>query len=228
MQAPRSKFKISLTAVLNDEVEYPFSLENFEKFVHKEHSEENLEFFHALTRYRESAAKHYPNCISNLRQRRPGSHSSMRSISSAFASSSSLGNSRSMPTASEEMLAEKSDDKAGREKLKDEVELIVTLYMIPGSDKEVNLPSSVRKKVLTEVNEKKNYHPDVFKHALEHVYLMMKTSTYPNFYREAVAYLKEKNLPMPRIEREGSTERRTLDRSRGNLSASARDAKVAQ
>lgn len=130
-----------------------------------------------MLRYRENASKVFPNCSSTIRTRRTGSHSSVRSMSSVFASSASLAN-RGQAIAgsvsgSEEPLADKEKELA---ELKDEVEMIITLYMMPGSDKEVNLPAAIRKKVLAEVNEKKNYHPDVFKHALEHVYMMVSGS----------------------------------------------------
>ncbi|KAJ3158832.1 hypothetical protein HDU86_002519 [Geranomyces michiganensis] len=229
----RNKFKISLTAVLHDEVEYPFSLANFEKYVRKEHSEENLEFFQSIARYRERASKVWPSVHSSLRSRRTTSHGSVRSISSAFASQASLGGAaagaggaaaasreRLAPGASEEVL-----DAGERDKLKDEVDKLVALYVVPGADKEINIPATMRKKLMVEINDKKNYHPDIFKPVEQHVYLMMKTSSYPNFYREAVAYLQSKNLPMPKIEREATTERHTLDRaSRSNL----RDATAAQ
>ncbi|KNC99880.1 uncharacterized protein SPPG_05252 [Spizellomyces punctatus DAOM BR117] len=193
----KNKYKISLTAVLNDEYESPFSLSDFEKFVQKEHSEENLAFWHSIMRYRENASKVFQNCPSTLRTRRTGSHSSVRSMSSVFNSTASLQNRTATGSVhgSEEPLSE--DKERELAALKDEIEMIVTLYMMPGSDKEVNLPAAIRKKVLVDINEKKNYHPDVFKHVLEHTYMMMKTSTYPNFYRHACHYLQQKNLPFP-------------------------------
>ncbi|KAJ3161526.1 hypothetical protein HDU88_007331 [Geranomyces variabilis] len=221
----RNKYKISLTAVLHDDVEYPFSLANFEKYVRKEHSEENLEFFQAISRYRERAAKVYPSVHSSLRSRRTTSHGSVRSISSAFASQASL--SANPSGASRERLAgaasEEVIDAGERDKLKEEVDKLVAVYMVPGAEKEVNVPATLRKKLMVEVNDKKNYHPDIFKPVEQHVYLMMKTSSYPNFYREAVTYLQSKNLPMP--QKEPATERHTLERaSRSNL----RDATPAQ
>ncbi|KAJ3001797.1 hypothetical protein HKX48_002667 [Thoreauomyces humboldtii] len=230
----RNRFKISLTAVLNEEHEFPFSLANFEKYVMKEHSEENLEFYHALTRYRTQFARHFPNCISNLRSSRrgnTGSNSSMRSISSACASTNSLSQpSSSKPvgssseTASEEVLTEQPTTEDDRRKMKDECERIQKLYLEPGSEKEINLPATLRKKVMIEIKDKGNHHPDVFKHCLEHVYLLMKTSSYPNFYRECVVHLKTNNLPMPEKSgsREMSLERRVLSKS--NLAM--RDASV--
>ncbi|KAJ3179382.1 hypothetical protein HDU87_002991 [Geranomyces variabilis] len=172
----RNKYKISLTAVLHDEVEYPFSLANFDKYVRKEHSEENLEFFQAISRYRERAAKVYPSVNSSLRSRRTTSHGSVRSISSAFASQASLGASPNGPSreriggaASEEAI-----DAGERDKLKDEVDKLVALYVVPGAEKEVNVPATLRKKLMIEVNDKKNYHPDIFKPVEQHVYLMVR------------------------------------------------------
>ncbi|KAJ3180871.1 hypothetical protein HDU85_003956 [Gaertneriomyces sp. JEL0708] len=205
--AKSSKFKISLTAVLNDEHDSPFSLADFEKFVQKEHSEENLEFWFALMRYRANASMFFHtkdhSSSSLLRYRRTNSHISMRSYSSAFNSTTSLSNRPHLPSSvhtSNSVNVAGSEDNGSEEdleKIKEEAEMLVTLYMTPGSDKEVNLPASVRKKALLEVNEKKNYHPDVFKNVMEHVYYLMKNSTYPNFYRQSVAYLRQHNLPFP-------------------------------
>ncbi|KAI9097355.1 RGS domain-containing protein [Phlyctochytrium arcticum] len=243
------KYKIGLTSVLNDEYESPFALADFERFVKKEHSEENLEFWHAIMRYRQTAFKLFPTLPSSLRTtRRVGSHNSIRSMSSVFASTASLtprsnahqtlqvNGSHSGPGADRATLhgsTEGSEDgfnqqsrgsdehinndgrnnslqrtgapggNGGKDRvadfsqLKDEVEFITTLYMTPGSEKEVNLPAAMRKKVLVEINEKKNFHPDVFKNVLEHTYLMMKTSSYPNFYRQCCNQLLQKNLPFP-------------------------------
>ncbi|KAI8822913.1 RGS domain-containing protein [Fimicolochytrium jonesii] len=206
----RNKYKITLTAVLQEEHESPFALEDFEKFVAKEHSEENLDFWNAVNAYRVKASRVFPNCPPTLRVRRQGSHSSMRSISAAFQSTASLGSKHLLHSTSEEALPEKDAqvDPADQEKLKDDIDAIVKTYLLPGSEKEVNLPALMRKKVLAEITEKKNWHPDVFKTPLEHVYTIMKTSTYPNFYKQACAYLTERNLPFPdrRISETGETE----------------------
>ncbi|KAL3897127.1 MAG: hypothetical protein SGCHY_003631 [Lobulomycetales sp.] len=70
--------------------------------------------------------------------------------------------------------------------LRKDLDAIILLFLTPESQKEVNLPQNVVKNVLSEIRDSENYHPDVLKPVLEKTYEMMKTSSFPNFYRQAV------------------------------------------
>ncbi|KAJ3049048.1 hypothetical protein HK097_009959 [Rhizophlyctis rosea] len=76
------------------------------------------------------------------------------------------------------------------------MEKLITLYLTPGGDREVNLPAVTRKKIVSEVKEKGNYHPDIFATAMEQTYQLMKTSSYPQFYKQAAAAATSAGRPI--------------------------------
>lgn len=74
----------------------------------------------------------------------------------------------------------KTEDEQGlKEKqaaLKTDLDAIVQLFLTAGSHKEVNLPQTIVKKTIADIQENKNYHPDVLKPVLEKTYEMVRTS----------------------------------------------------
>ncbi|KAJ3204012.1 hypothetical protein HDU67_009814 [Dinochytrium kinnereticum] len=212
-----AQHKITLAQVLNGDTKSPFSLDDFRNFVckasvfdsreNKEHSEENLEFWEAVIKYRGSAGSLFPSLPHVHSHKRltailndAGSVSSLEMLWTAAdgthkeggASGNTSANAlSSVGSFSTENLQEnpptlpQHDDPQAVAKLKDEVDHIMKTFLTEGSVKEVNVPAKIRKKVGQEVNERKNYHPDVFRPALEHAYVMMKLSTFPNFVKAA-------------------------------------------
>ncbi|KAJ3288649.1 hypothetical protein HK104_008047 [Borealophlyctis nickersoniae] len=196
-QPGSGKFKVGLSSVLSDECKPPFSLADFTEHLKKEHSEENLEFWQAVMRYRDNAQPIFPN--TSLRTRRFGSAASLRSNNTLSGSQSVANRGGSAGEMTSGGGAAGGDEDAGaREpdtmeeklsKLRDELDVIAAVYLTPGSDREINLPATTRKKLLAEI-EKKNYHPDIFKGTMEH----MKTSSYPAFYRSSCQVAQQKGL----------------------------------
>ncbi|KAJ3323327.1 hypothetical protein HDU76_013675 [Blyttiomyces sp. JEL0837] len=70
--------------------------------------------------------------------------------------------------------------------LKAAMDKILKIYFTEGTEKELNIPFQIRSRVVMEVKERRNYHPDVFDAAIENVTTMMRLSSFPNFYRTAV------------------------------------------
>ncbi|KAJ3032530.1 hypothetical protein HDV00_007420 [Rhizophlyctis rosea] len=257
-----SRYKVGLSSVLADECKSPFTLSDFEAFVKKEHSDENLEFWHQVLKYRDLALPLFPQTLLNAR--RITSTSSLRGSTTSLGRATAGGQSLQSPSAltptspvepgsahsstsivgppehvDEGSLPRLNDVDAGvlKEKLKNEMERMVALYLTPGGDREVNLPATTRKKIVSEVREKGNYHPDIFATAMEQVgvilihcygetshgevfaphiwvgppfatrtltsvhstpqtYQLMKTSSYPQFYKAAAAIAAGRNQPV--------------------------------
>ncbi|KAJ3178884.1 hypothetical protein HK101_010092 [Irineochytrium annulatum] len=229
--------KVTLAQILNNESKAPFTMDEFRRFLTKEHSEENIEFWEAVIRYRQHAATAFPGLahacsnrlLTNIMAEHNGSITSIDALLTSHAASESASNlnastagdhSQSVTAlphsttvsalghslealslggghgnahggASDHSLPTLSNDSAGVNpeqlaKLRDEVDVIMKRFLSEGSEKEVNLPAKIRRKVTTEVYDRRNYHPDVFRPALEHAYMMMKLSSFPNFIKAKV------------------------------------------
>ncbi|ORY36428.1 hypothetical protein BCR33DRAFT_476664 [Rhizoclosmatium globosum] len=72
------------------------------------------------------------------------------------------------------------------EKIRDTAREIIARFFTLGGERELNVPSNILKPLLTDVNEKQNVHPDVFKAALDNVLTMLRLSSFPNFYKQAI------------------------------------------
>jgi len=191
--------KITILSVLAGEHSSPFSFADFADFVKREHSEENLEFYQAAVRFREKALPLLRTRRSSSRNSLSSSHSggSLASVHSIHSSHShSIHNTMGgglaalpiPPTVNTSLTSPTSDDKEAKiAALKDDLDTILTLYLTPGSNKEVNIPDSVRKRIMLEVREKKILHPDVLKPAAEHILALMKLSSFPNFVKQGNA-----------------------------------------
>ncbi|KAI8910716.1 hypothetical protein DFJ77DRAFT_470815 [Powellomyces hirtus] len=70
--------------------------------------------------------------------------------------------------------------------LRADMERIISTYLLQDSAKEINLPDVLRKRILNEVRENNNLHPDLFKGAIENVTTMMRLSSFPNFLKQAL------------------------------------------
>jgi hypothetical protein len=73
--------------------------------------------------------------------------------------------------------------------LKEQICGILDTYFTPGTQKELNVPDKIRKKLVKDVKELGLLHPDVFLDAVDNVCTMMRLSSFPNFYRAAQASL---------------------------------------
>ncbi|KAI8852972.1 hypothetical protein BC829DRAFT_487144 [Chytridium lagenaria] len=154
--------KITLAQVLNGDTKAPHSLDDFRN--HK----------------RLTAILNEAGSVSSLEQLWNAADGTQTGSDSANHSAGASSNILPSPgPMSAENLNEHSptlpqhDDPQAVIKLKDEVDYIMKTFLTEGSVKEVNVPSKLRKKVLQEVNDRKNYHPDVFRPALEHAYVMV-------------------------------------------------------
>ncbi|KAI8847942.1 RGS domain-containing protein [Chytridium lagenaria] len=175
-QAPRASgtqsgrvLKVGLFQVLNDELEAPFSLADFYLFLRKEHSEENIEFYEEVERYKQFA-KTNPAAI-------PRPNAAVEPIS-------------------EEGSEEEQATAAFRAELQKRLNKIVEVYFTNGAEKELNIPSNIRKKLMHEIKERKNFNPEMFAPAIENVCTMMRLSSFPNFYKLACQDLKNRESAM--------------------------------
>ncbi|KAI9099842.1 RGS domain-containing protein [Phlyctochytrium arcticum] len=222
--AKPSTAKISVQGVLNDEFLPPFSLQDFYAFLEKEHSEENIQFYQDVQKYRTRATpifnvlrqrtqsratlsrpsaddlkrskaslRHSNESIASFRQGgartldRAHGGSRKKSFAASMASTEDLEDEGStpQPLMAKGAMPSLPDLKPVLASLREELEDLINLYMTDGSDREINLPQNIRKRVVNEIREKRNYHPDIFKAALENVSTMMRLSSFPNFLKAA-------------------------------------------
>ncbi|KNC99822.1 uncharacterized protein SPPG_05196 [Spizellomyces punctatus DAOM BR117] len=210
--------KISVQSVLNDEFLPPYGLADFYAFLQKEHSEENIEFYQDIQRYRQRAlpifnalkqrnasrANLRPS-MDELRKSRASLRRSVDSVHTSKAAERTLVNTPTEET-TPNPTAESSDSivapaplvakdkepslpdlKPILASLREDLETLIKTYMTEGADKEINLPQSIHRRILVEIRDKHNYHPDLFKGALENVTTMMRLSSFPNFIKAASA-----------------------------------------
>ncbi|KAJ3152076.1 hypothetical protein HDU86_005921 [Geranomyces michiganensis] len=72
--------------------------------------------------------------------------------------------------------------------LQEQIELIVCRYLERDSEKELNIPESIRKSIVAQIRERGVMHPDVFAPAIEAATNLMRTSSFPNFLKYAAAH----------------------------------------
>ncbi|KAI9329754.1 RGS domain-containing protein [Obelidium mucronatum] len=64
---------------------------------------------------------------------------------------------------------------------------ILDRFFAKGAKHELNIPSNISKALVLSINKRKNIHPEVFNDAMENVLQMLKLSSFPNFYKSALA-----------------------------------------
>ncbi|KAJ3016229.1 UNVERIFIED_CONTAM: hypothetical protein HDU68_012305 [Siphonaria sp. JEL0065] len=143
--------KITVQQVLEDLFAPPFSMKDFQKFLEKEHSEENFDFYVAFKSYERTCT----------------------GISSTL-----LQNSLQIPQDPQQA--------SQLEKTKALVVRLIERFFTVGAAQELNVPSTLVKPMLQQINTAGNIHPDVFKGVLENVFAMMRLSSFPNFYKAAL------------------------------------------
>ncbi|KAJ3023241.1 hypothetical protein HKX48_003845 [Thoreauomyces humboldtii] len=166
--------KVTISRVLNDELLSPYGLADFFAFLQKERSHENLEFFSDVARYVAQALPIYEG----------GSRRTLPTIGSIL-KSSTLSDTESRSSENSDSTLQLSIPPAQLQMLARRVESIISTYLTPQADMEINLPQTIRKRLLFEVREKNNYHPEIFEDAVDHITTMMRLSSFPNFLRSA-------------------------------------------
>lgn len=192
--------RISIVSVLLGETQKPYSLADFADFLKSEHSEENLEFWQSVVHYRQVALKHFPS-----RLRIHGSRASLGEPSQSVASLASVASYTRDPF---EL------DQGTKDSLKAELDIIITVFLTPGGGKEVNLGDSVRKRIVNEITEKRNYHPDVFKLAIDKIFELMKTDSFPRFILRANQSAVKSGMQAVQLDRDGTS--RNVIQKQGN------------
>lgn len=161
--------KFTFANLLNGEVNGNISLENFMTYLKNEHSEENLEFWLEAVKYREEASKYY-QCQSLWIKKSDENNRCSYQMTPLSSFSPSLPE-------KVEMSAEV------KEKFEAALENLLKNYIVPGSDKEIGVSSSVGKKLIEEVRIKKNYNPDILKQSMDVAYENMKNNSYLSFIK---------------------------------------------
>ncbi|KAJ3146748.1 hypothetical protein HDU89_006003 [Geranomyces variabilis] len=72
--------------------------------------------------------------------------------------------------------------------LTEQIELILCRYLEHDSEKELNIPESIRKYIVSQIRERGVMHSDVFAPAVEAATNLMRTSSFPNFLKYAAAH----------------------------------------
>ncbi|KAJ3333901.1 hypothetical protein HDU76_001382 [Blyttiomyces sp. JEL0837] len=185
-----SSKKITLAMILNGETAPPYAVDDFRDFVAKEHSSENLDFWESVMQYRRAAEEVFPTLQSSKRESvRAAEKGSLNSLELLWDHAAPHGSRELLDggvrddhdeTASQNTEATPLPDtpemKGKLAALKDELDAIITKFLTENANCEINIPEKIKKKLLIEINERKNYHPDVFRSALENVYGMNHSS----------------------------------------------------
>ncbi|CAG8537656.1 9733_t:CDS:1 [Diversispora eburnea] len=158
--------KPTLIDILNNETSYPYSLDDFATFLDQSYCLENLEFWLAVRRYKYYAYNFY-NSNAPLPPFLSETYISLPNDS--FYDDASL---RGDAPAHHEFLKQKLDD-------------IITTFILPNSQKEINIDSSVREDLLTNVFSYNNYDPSILEVVNNHVFELMQSSIFSQFLLEA-------------------------------------------
>lgn len=158
--------KPTLIDILNNETSYPYSLDDFATFLDQTYCLENLEFWLAVRRYKYYAYNFY-NANTPLPSSLPETFISLSNDS--FFDDAAL----------------RGDAPAHQEFLKQQLHEIIKTFILPNSPKEINITSSVREDLLTNVFDYNNYDPSIFEVVNNHVFELMESSSFSQFLLEA-------------------------------------------
>ncbi|KAJ3123254.1 hypothetical protein HK100_011679 [Physocladia obscura] len=75
------------------------------------------------------------------------------------------------------------------------VEKLQKKFLTSGLDTELNIPSKIMKPLLEILNQRENIHPEIFNSALENVLAMIRLSSFPVFFKAALAKGEPKLKP---------------------------------
>ncbi|KAI9193164.1 uncharacterized protein BJ171DRAFT_588897 [Polychytrium aggregatum] len=202
----KSRFTYSLAQILANEAPPPYSLDDFGAFLEFEHTGENLEYYNFVRMYTEEFHR-----LAEKYQSVARSHHSLKGMMPSRENLAEGGRLHPSEPYPAEAIAAEAGESGGhraegfRERLESKrsirslicssaesdamirqiLEKILTLYLTPGSDKEINLAGNIRKKLMNEITTKKLPHPDAFKTSIEKVCEMWKTQSYPKFMNTA-------------------------------------------
>ncbi|KAI9138185.1 hypothetical protein BKA69DRAFT_817494 [Paraphysoderma sedebokerense] len=158
--ANSSAKKLTLQALLRGETKMPYSLGEFENFLKTvEHSEENLEFLRIMEQYKKLVQKIAPICT--------------ESFLTPNALNEMINNIDNTPPGIRPAIVE----------LTALAQSILVNYFTPGGPKELNIAFNIKQGILNGVQVKRNYHPDVFKVAIDKTLELMRLSSFPHFIR---------------------------------------------
>ncbi|CAG8468155.1 7909_t:CDS:1 [Acaulospora colombiana] len=158
--------KPTLIDVLNNETSYPYSLDDFATFLDQTYCLENLEFWLASRRY-----KYYAHNFFNPNASLP----SLLSEPDLLLPSDTLYDDAVL----------RGDAPAHSEFIKQKLHEIITTFILPNSPKEINIESSVREDLLTNVFSYNNYDPSILEVVNNHVFELMQGSCFSQFLVEA-------------------------------------------
>ncbi|CAG8485993.1 14989_t:CDS:1 [Dentiscutata heterogama] len=159
--------KPSLIDVLNNETQYPYSLDDFATFLDQTYCLENLEFWLAVRQYKYYSYNYFNNSTSpDLLT--PNS-SSLSLPSDIYYDDTTL----------------RGDSPAHTEFLKQKLHDILNTFVLPNSQKEINIESSVREDLLTNVYSYGNYDPSILDVVSNQIFELMQGSSFAQFLVEA-------------------------------------------
>ena len=159
--------KFTFANLLNGETSGKMSLDTFMDYLKKEHAEENLEFWLEAVKYREEASKYF-QCQSLWIKKSDENNRCSYQMTPLSQFSPSLPEKVEM---SSEV----------KEKFEASLENILKNYIVPGSDKEIGVPSSIGKKLIDKVRGQKNCNPDILKQSMDVAYENMKNNSYSSY-----------------------------------------------
>ncbi|KAJ3129761.1 hypothetical protein HK098_000130 [Nowakowskiella sp. JEL0407] len=251
-------------SVMTKETQSPYSFEEFQEFLAKEHSNENIDFFLEVMAYREKAQPIFGNTLQSIVPAKIRRRSSVNSMTASFRGMRRISSQDGAPhspsgttsfnqvtplssrpkstlitihgSREKEKDDENSENKLNRTEngmssvsssisqlhasqvsvasnhqgivascvqsnipeemvvdLKSELDHILATFICPGSRKEINISGVLKKKLMTEIRENKNFNPEMFRDALEKVLELMRNHSFPLFCQQA--HSKPKRIP---------------------------------
>ncbi|KAI9138534.1 hypothetical protein BKA69DRAFT_1091112 [Paraphysoderma sedebokerense] len=162
----KDQTNVSLQDVLQGVTVSPYSLADFEWYlISVQHSGENLAFYQRYSGYKkflkDCADKIFPSVGAN----------SVKGYEMLFSWMNNPANQGDIEYLSMES------------KIKQECEEIMCEFISAGGKNELTLSTAIKQKISEEISTNKNYHPDIFKPAVQTIHDILKLSSFPQFLK---------------------------------------------
>ncbi|KAG4093758.1 regulator of G protein signaling superfamily [Neocallimastix lanati (nom. inval.)] len=178
--------KYPLKGILANKFPPPYSYADYRAFCVTELSHDNVDFYKEACIYREEALKRFNKL-------NPDSKEEEKELSSNLELDKQRSGSFAVDYANRQNLAQqlslaqqeqtKQLEEGDRQYLSYILQDISRSYIETGSPKEINLPQAVRKRLIQNVSDCNNLHPDILSPAMNKAFEMMRMESYPRFLR---------------------------------------------
>lgn len=175
--------KPTFLQVLHNQTCYPYSQESFAAFLERTKSLENLEFWLAVRHYKFYCFTFFSK-LTQMRVIDNGINTEFDMALEDVNYPMTLSNNMQFRfNASEESCLPLSEA-THFSLLKEKLYALLKTFILPGADKEINIPQKVRTQLLRQVTVQNNFHPAILRPARDLTFNMMRESSYTTWLNE--------------------------------------------